>query len=94
MKIGQDIERLKAPKRSILSIRNGVRSKKHLNRMLLMYLQGKLNKILVMMCSVSPQALELIERLLTLDPKRRISAADALESSYFWSDPMTCQPHE
>lgn len=33
-------------------------------------------------------AIELLDKLLTLDPERRISAADALDSDYFWTDPM------
>jgi len=33
-------------------------------------------------------ALDLLDRLLTLDPEKRISAGDALDSDYFWTDPM------
>jgi cyclin-dependent kinase 12/13 len=36
----------------------------------------------------SESALELLDRLLTLDPNRRISAGDALDADYFWTDPM------
>lgn len=37
-------------------------------------------------------ALELLERMLTLDPSQRISAKDALDAEYFWSDPLPCDP--
>ncbi|GBG74215.1 hypothetical protein CBR_g17928 [Chara braunii] len=37
-------------------------------------------------------ALKLAERLLTLDPDKRLSAKDALDSDYFWTDPMPCDP--
>ncbi|XP_031279793.1 cyclin-dependent kinase C-2-like isoform X2 [Pistacia vera] len=37
-------------------------------------------------------ALELLERMLTLDPVQRISAKDALDAEYFWTDPLPCDP--
>ncbi|GAB4835324.1 Cyclin-dependent kinase C-2 [Ancistrocladus abbreviatus] len=37
-------------------------------------------------------ALELLERMLTLDPAQRISAKDALDAEYFWTDPLPCDP--
>lgn len=37
-------------------------------------------------------ALELLERMLTLDPSQRISAKDALDAEYFWADPLPCDP--
>ncbi|XP_031490250.1 cyclin-dependent kinase C-2-like isoform X2 [Nymphaea colorata] len=37
-------------------------------------------------------ALELLERMLTLDPSQRISAKDALDAEYFWCDPLPCDP--
>jgi len=38
------------------------------------------------------EALNLIDKLLTLDPKKRINASEALDSEYFWSAPMPCEP--
>jgi cyclin-dependent kinase 12/13 len=37
-------------------------------------------------------ALELVEKMLTLDPSKRISAKDALDADYFWTDPVPCDP--
>ncbi|XP_021887086.1 cyclin-dependent kinase C-2-like [Carica papaya] len=37
-------------------------------------------------------ALDLLERLLTLDPSQRICAIDALDADYFWTDPLPCDP--
>ena len=33
-------------------------------------------------------ALDLLDRLLCLDPEKRASASDALDSDYFWTNPM------
>ena len=41
-----------------------------------------------------PEALSLVERLLTLDPAKRISAHEALDHDYFWTDPLPCEPQE
>nr|GEU63668.1 cyclin-dependent kinase C-2-like [Tanacetum cinerariifolium] len=37
-------------------------------------------------------ALELLEKMLMLDPDKRISAKDALDAEYFWIDPLPCDP--
>ncbi|KAK4788506.1 hypothetical protein SAY86_019825 [Trapa natans] len=37
-------------------------------------------------------ALELVDRMLTLDPSQRISAKDALDAEYFWTEPFPCDP--
>ncbi|XP_028087242.1 cyclin-dependent kinase C-1-like isoform X2 [Camellia sinensis] len=37
-------------------------------------------------------ALDLLEKMLTLDQPQRISAKDALGAEYFWTDPLPCDP--
>lgn len=37
-------------------------------------------------------ALELLEKMLTLDPAQRISAVAALDAEYFWTEPLPCDP--
>ncbi|KAF5737992.1 cyclin-dependent kinase C-1-like [Tripterygium wilfordii] len=37
-------------------------------------------------------ALELLEKMLVLDPSQRIPAKDALDAEYFWADPLPCDP--
>jgi len=39
-----------------------------------------------------PEALDLVDRLLTLDPNKRISASEALDSDYFWTEPFPPDP--
>jgi cyclin-dependent kinase 12/13 len=40
----------------------------------------------------SPCEKDLLERFLTLDPTKRISAREALDSDWFWEDPLACDP--
>ena len=37
-------------------------------------------------------ARRLVERFLTLDPEKRVTARDALDSDYFWEEPLPCKP--
>ncbi|KAL6583105.1 Cyclin-dependent kinase C-1 [Orobanche minor] len=37
-------------------------------------------------------ALDLLDKMLVLDPAQRISAKDALDAEYFWTDPLPCDP--
>lgn len=43
--------------------------------------------------SFPPHAVDLLEKLLTLDPAKRMSAADAMNHDYFWRV-QTCKPRE
>lgn len=40
------------------------------------------------------QAIDLLEKFLTLDPKKRIVAIDALNEEWFWDDPLPCKPED
>ncbi|KAH9626336.1 hypothetical protein KSS87_000568 [Heliosperma pusillum] len=39
-----------------------------------------------------PDALDLLDKMLTLDPCKRISAKDALDADYFRREPLPCDP--
>lgn len=43
-------------------------------------------------CMVEDSAIDLLRKMLTVDPAKRITAADALDHDWFWSDPMPCDP--
>jgi cyclin-dependent kinase 12/13 len=44
--------------------------------------------------TLDPTAKDLLRKLLTLDPEKRISADEALNHEYFWTDPMPALPAE
>lgn len=41
---------------------------------------------------ISPDLADLLDRLLTLDPTRRLTAEQALDHDWFWTDPMAIDP--
>ena len=43
---------------------------------------------------IDEAAVDLIDRMLVMDPKKRISAKEALEHEYFTCDPLPCLPGE
>mmetsp|Transcript_6691 Transcript_6691/g.7290 ORF Transcript_6691/g.7290 Transcript_6691/m.7290 type:complete len:377 (-) Transcript_6691:100-1230(-) len=43
---------------------------------------------------IPDDALKLIEGLITLDPNKRLTAMQALDADYFWTDPRPCKPSE
>jgi hypothetical protein len=45
-------------------------------------------------CTAHTQALDLIDKLLEIDPTKRISAKEAIKNQYFWTDPLPCDPSE
>lgn len=42
--------------------------------------------------SIGPETCDLLDKLLTLDPRTRITATQALDHDYFWSDPLPADP--
>lgn len=42
--------------------------------------------------NIEPHAIELLRKLLTMDPAKRVSAGDSLDHDWFWTDPMPCDP--
>jgi len=44
--------------------------------------------------NIPREALYLVERMLTLDPKKRITAKDALDADYFWTEPLPAKPSQ
>ncbi|KAG5064560.1 hypothetical protein JHK85_005743 [Glycine max] len=50
------------------------------------------NRVITLWYSFDHHALELLEKMLTLDPSQRITAKDALDAEYFWTDPLPCDP--
>jgi len=41
---------------------------------------------------LTPDALDLVTRLLCLDPKKRITSYEALQHPWFWTSPLPCTP--
>merc|ERR1719473_2687306 len=44
--------------------------------------------------NLEPSAKDLLRRLLAMDPSKRLSADDALDHEYFWSDPVPATPEQ
>ena len=42
--------------------------------------------------SLGKETCDLLDKLLTLDPRERITASAALDHEYFWSDPLPADP--
>ena len=49
---------------------------------------------LFIFCRADEHALDLMEKLLALNPSNRLSAEEALKHDYFKSQPLPCKPDE
>jgi serine/threonine-protein kinase BUR1 len=47
---------------------------------------------LTLFLSIGPETCDLIDKLLTCNPRERITASQALDHDYFWSDPLPADP--
>ncbi|TDL21991.1 Pkinase-domain-containing protein [Rickenella mellea] len=49
-------------------------------------------RIKIVYDSVGKETADLLDKLLTLDPRERITATQALDHAYFWTDPLPADP--
>ena len=41
---------------------------------------------------MGPETVDLLDKLLVLNPRERLTAAQALDHDYFWTDPLPADP--
>ena len=42
--------------------------------------------------SIGSETVDLLDKLLTINPKERVTASQALDHDYFWTDPLPADP--
>ena len=47
---------------------------------------------LISFCSLGKETCDLLDKLLTCNPRERITATEALDHDYFWTDPLPADP--
>eukprot|EP01087_Luapelamoeba_hula_P008364 TRINITY_DN2091_c0_g1_i2.p1 TRINITY_DN2091_c0_g1~~TRINITY_DN2091_c0_g1_i2.p1 ORF type:complete len:677 (-),score=126.44 TRINITY_DN2091_c0_g1_i2:227-2257(-) len=52
------------------------------------------NRLASILGGADKAAIELVQRMLTLNPEERITANEALDHDFFWTNPMPCAPSE
>jgi len=57
-------------------------------------LKGQQNRLSERFGKFDPRALDLLSKMLALDPAKRPTASEALDHDYFWSDPLPCKASE
>ena len=43
-------------------------------------------------CSIGPETVDLLDKLLVCNPRDRLTASQALDHDYFWTDPLPADP--
>jgi cyclin-dependent kinase 12/13 len=61
---------------------------------LLQGLMGHKNRLPEVFSKFEPRALDLLAKMLALNPAQRPTASEALDHDYFWSDPLPCKATE
>jgi cyclin-dependent kinase 12/13 len=61
---------------------------------LLQGLAGHKNRLQEVFGKFDPRALDLLSKMLALNPAQRPTASEALDHDYFWSDPLPCKAAE
>lgn len=57
-------------------------------------LMGHKNRLREVFGKFDPRALNLLSRMLSLNPADRPTASEALDHDYFWTDPVPCKASE
>lgn len=57
-------------------------------------LTGHKNRLSEVFAKFDPRALDLLSKMLALNPAQRPTASEALDHDYFWADPLPCKATE
>lgn len=63
---------------------------RHMNRW--SHLSLLLLPVLTVIYRIGPETVDLLDQLLVCNPRQRLTAAQALDHDYFWTDPLPADP--